>query len=154
MAKFSKENQPANRNVFSSTNQPKNRGRKPKFFKRLTKAYTLDRGEFESVCQHLLCCSKEELEEIMAQDDTPLFAINIARALYMDIKAGRINTVKDLCNMFWGGKGSGQDTRIAEGQGAAGDSPSIEVQIVDRRVIEEAEVVEEKTDGRQDDTDQ
>lgn len=156
MAKFSKENQPAKRNVFSSTNQPENRGRKPKFLKRLKRAYTLDRDEFEGVCQHLLCCTKSELESIMENDDTPLFVINIAKAIYMDIKAGKISTVKDLCNMFWGGKSHHSETlEITESTRAEDASRRITVEIIDRRAIEEAEVIEDSSaDGRREDTDQ
>ncbi len=152
MGKFSSTNQPAKANRFSSTNQPANRGRKPKFFKRLRKAYSIERPEFEAICQHLLCCTKEELREIMEHETTPILVINIARAIFMDTQAGRINTVKDLCNMFWGGRAQGAGA--AAGGESGDESPRIEIEIVDRRAMAEAQVLELKEGNDGQDTDQ
>ena len=47
---------------FSSTNQPKNSGRKPKLYTQLKEVYQVSAEEYRRIVQHLLNCSKEEIE--------------------------------------------------------------------------------------------
>ena len=46
--------------------------------------------------------STAEVEDIIEKDDTPMWVINICRALYKDSGKGSIATLKELTEKLWG----------------------------------------------------
>lgn len=89
-------------NRFSSTNQPPNRGRKPKLYTIAKKAYNISYDEWKEVVVYVMQCTKKEVEDIIEKDDTPMWVINICRALYKDSGKGSIATLKELTEKLWG----------------------------------------------------
>lgn len=89
-------------NRFSSTNQPANRGRKPKLYTIAKKTYGISFEEFKDVVNYLVQCPKKELNEIADKEDTPIWMVNVCRALYKDTGKGVINTLRELITLMWG----------------------------------------------------
>lgn len=89
-------------NRFSSTNQPANRGRKPKLYTIAKKTYGISFEEFKEVVNYLVQCPKKELNEIADKEDTPIWMLNVCRALYKDTGKGVINTLRELIALMWG----------------------------------------------------
>lgn len=87
---------------FTSENQPLNRGRKPKLYTIAKKAYNISYDEWKEVVVYVMQCTKKEVEDIIEKDDTPMWVINICRALYKDSGKGSIATLKELTEKLWG----------------------------------------------------
>lgn len=87
---------------FSSTNQPPNRGRKPKLYTIAKKAYNISYDEWKEVVVYVMQCTKKEVEDIIEKEDTPMWVINVCRALYKDSGKGSIATLKELTEKLWG----------------------------------------------------
>lgn len=87
---------------FTSENQPLNRGRKPKLYTIAKKAYNISYDEWKEVVVYVMQCTKKEVEDIIDKDDTPMWVINICRALYKDSGKGSIATLKELTEKLWG----------------------------------------------------
>lgn len=89
-------------NRFSSTNQPANRGRKPKLYTIAKNTYRISYEEFREVVVHLMQLTAEELKIVVADKETPVWVINIAHALQKDTGKGVINTMRELMDRTWG----------------------------------------------------
>lgn len=89
-------------NRFTSTNQPKNRGRKPKLYTIANKGYGITFDEFREVVNYLVQCPRKELVSMAEKEDTPIWMVNVCRALYKDTGKGAINTLKELVTLMWG----------------------------------------------------
>ena len=87
---------------FTSENQPSNRGRKPKLYTIAKKAYNISYDEWKEVVVYVMQCTKKEVEDIIEKDDTPMWVINICRALYKDSGKGSNATLKELTEKLWG----------------------------------------------------
>src|SRR5574344_1950422 len=87
---------------FSSTNQPKHNGRKPKMYNVALKTYNIGLPEWKSVAMYLLQCTKEKLQEIEKKPDTPIWMITICRALYKDAGEGTMETMEEIIRRVWG----------------------------------------------------
>ena len=89
-------------NRFSSTNQPANRGRKPKLYTIAQKAYKITFDEYKETVLHLIQCTRTEIEETSKANDTPIWVVNICRALLHDAGKGVMNALHDLTALMWG----------------------------------------------------
>lgn len=87
---------------FSSTNQPKNSGRKPKLYTQLKEVYQVSAEEYRRIVQHLLNCSKEEIEALKEAKDTPIWVLNICSALLADTKRGASYILTELTDRLYG----------------------------------------------------
>ncbi len=68
---FQKGNTHGNR--FSSTNQPKSSGRKPRLYTQIAKQWKVSREEYTEAIKYVLGLSKTELEELMLNPETPIW---------------------------------------------------------------------------------
>ena len=75
-------------NRFSSTNQPANRGRKPKLYTIAKKAYNVSREEWNEVKLYLLQCTPSEIDKIIDKKDTPMWVLILARGLKRNAAKG------------------------------------------------------------------
>lgn len=96
-------------NRFSSTNQPKNRGRKPKLYTLARKVYHISIDEWRDVALYLLQCTRKEVESIAQDESTPIWVVNICRALYKDAGKGSTATLEELFSRLWGKPGQSID---------------------------------------------
>jgi hypothetical protein len=87
---------------FSSTNQPKNNGRKPKLYTQLKDVYQVSAEEYKRIVQHLLNCSKEEIKTLQEAKDTPIWVVNICSALLTDTKKGVSYILTELTDRLYG----------------------------------------------------
>lgn len=114
--KFQKGNTLGNR--FSSTNQPKKNGRKPKMYKQLKEmigkavGYTLEQEDYYNIIRFLMEQDLETLEGFIKTKDAtgkavlnpkvPIWVINIVTAINTDVRYGRTNTVEMLFDRVFG----------------------------------------------------
>lgn len=87
---------------FSSANQPKKNGRKPKLYTLAKQGYDIGLSEFIEVSKYLMQCPKKELEKIASDSDTPIWVVNIALAIYKDTSKGVTFTLKDIFDRVFG----------------------------------------------------
>ena len=114
---FEKGNTLGNR--FSSTNQPKKNGRKPKMYKQLKAmigkavGYTLEQEDYYNIIRFLMEQDLETLEGFIKTKDpktgkdilnpkVPIWVINIVTAINTDVRYGRTNTVEMLFDRVFG----------------------------------------------------
>ena len=87
---------------FSSTNQPANRGRKPKLYTSLIRSgYNISREEFIAVRRTLIQKTKEELDEIAKKYDTPIWVAIICRALIRSGSKGEVKVLDDIADSIF-----------------------------------------------------
>ena len=89
-------------NRFSSTNQPKRNGRKPKLYTIAKKTYNISLEEWKGVAMYLMQCTRAEVEAIANANDTPIWVANICRALHKDAGKGVITTLQELMDRVYG----------------------------------------------------
>lgn len=116
-------------NRFSSTNQPANRGRKPKLYTIAKKTYGISFEEFKEVVNYLVQCPKKELNEIADKEDTPIWMLNVCRALYKDTGKGVINTLRELIALMWGKEMASKFDITTNGKELI-SPPSMNIQVV------------------------
>lgn len=93
---------------FSATNQPKKSGRKPSLFNqlkelaRLEGSVELSREDFTKITLLLLSKPISELKAIATSEDTPVWVVNISRAILKDAAEGRISTLDSLLDRLFG----------------------------------------------------
>lgn len=93
---------------FSATNQPKKNGRKPSLYSQLKEMAKLEGGidlsreDFSKITMLLLSKSLKELQTIAKAEDTPIWVVNIIRAIVMDAQTGRISTLDSLLDRLFG----------------------------------------------------
>ena len=109
---FEKGNKYGNR--FTSTNQPKNSGRKPsvyKYIKTITGkkvAAEMSKEDYLKVIRFLMESTPEDLEPLIKSTDgkankkTPIWVLNVVSAINTDIRYGRTSTVEMLFDRVFG----------------------------------------------------
>lgn len=102
---------------FSSNNQPRAKGRKPALYRELLKATgkrvecELSKEDYYKVIRFLMERTPSELSNLLKDERTPLIVCNIARALLMDTKLGRITTINFVFDRLFG-----KPTQVIEGE--------------------------------------
>lgn len=117
-------------NRFSSTNQPKNRGRKPRLYTIAKKVYRISYEEWCDVAMYLMQCTKKEVESIANDENTPIWVVNLCRSLHKDTGKGITTTLQDIMTRMWGRPGQNIDVTTR------GESINIEplsIEIIDSR---------------------
>ena len=89
-------------NRFSSTNQPENRGRKPKLYTIAKKAYNVSREEWNEVKMYLLQCTPQEIDKIIGKEDTPMWVLILARGLTRDAAKGMTDVLDGMEDRLFG----------------------------------------------------
>lgn len=89
-------------NRFSTTNQPANRGRKPRLYTLAKTSYNVGWDEFRDVMLMVMQMTKSELEALTKDEETPAWVVNIARAIYKDTGKGRIDALRELMDRAFG----------------------------------------------------
>lgn len=89
-------------NKFTSTNQPPNRGRKPKLYTIAKKAYNVSREEWNEVKLYLLQCTPSEIDEIIDKKDTPMWVLILARGLKRNAAKGVTDVLNDMEDRLFG----------------------------------------------------
>lgn len=89
-------------NRFSSTNQPTNRGRKPKLYTIAKKAYNISKEEWNEVKLYLLQCTPSEIDKIINGDSTPMWVLILARGLKRNAAKGVIDVLNDMEDRLFG----------------------------------------------------
>lgn len=117
-------------NRFSSTNQPKNRGRKPHLYTLAKKGYNIGKEEFYDVLMYLMQLPKPELKNIAESEKHPVWVVNIARAIFKDTGKGVIFTIRELMDRLYGKAASNID--LTSGGDPFAHEP-ISIEIIDRR---------------------
>lgn len=87
---------------FSSTNQPKNSGRKPKLYTQLKEVYKISQEEYRNVVLHLMQLSKGEVVKLAKAEDTPIWVVTICEAFLADIEKGTFYILSDLTDRVYG----------------------------------------------------
>ena len=89
-------------NRFSSTNQPENRGRKPKLYTIAKKAYNVSREEWNEVKMYLLKCTPQEIDKIIGKEDTPMWVLILARGLKRNAAKGMTDVLDGMEDRLFG----------------------------------------------------
>lgn len=96
-------------NRFSSTNQPANRGRKPKLYTIAKKAYNVSREEWNEVKLYLLQCTPSEIDKIIDKKDTPMWVLILARGLKRNAAKGITDVLDGVEDRLFGRAPIAQD---------------------------------------------
>lgn len=96
-------------NRFSSTNQPANRGRKPKLYTIAKKAYNVSREEWNEVKLYLLQCTPSEIDKIIDKKDTPMWVLILARGLKRNAAKGITDVLDGMEDRLFGRAPIAQD---------------------------------------------
>lgn len=102
---------------FSRTRQPANAGRKPKLYTIAKSCYNIGIDDFREVVGYVMQANKADLERVIEDESTPVWVVNIARALHKDTGKGVTFTLRELVeHLFYriprdkGLEGSDMDT--------------------------------------------
>ena len=114
---------------FSSKNQPANRGRKPKLYT-IAKKYNISHEEYKDVIAYLMQCTKKEINSIAEDENTPIWIVNVCRALYKDSGRGEVKTLNDITERIFG---KIPNTTEITGKDGKDLIPKIDIEIIDKR---------------------
>lgn len=96
-------------NRFSSTNQPKRNGRKPSLYNLIKNTIKvndveaeLSKEDYFKLVAFLIERPLKELKEIASNDETPIWIVNIIRAIISDANAGQMRTLDSLFDRMFG----------------------------------------------------
>lgn len=118
-------------NRFSSTNQPQNRGRKPKLYTIAKKAYNVSREEWNDTKLYLLQCSPSELDKIINNQDTPMWVLILARGLKRNAAKGVTDVLDGIEDRLWGkAEASSKVDITTNGKDISNTPPSVNIQVV------------------------
>lgn len=81
---------------FSRTRQPASNGRKPKLYTIAKKGYNIGIDDFRDVVAYVMQANKADLEKVIEDENTPVWVVNIARALHKDTGKGVTFTLREL----------------------------------------------------------
>lgn len=96
-------------NRFSSTNQPKRNGRKPSLYNLIKNTIKVNNVEAElskedyfKLVAFLIERPLKELKEIASNDETPIWVVNVIRAIISDANSGQMRTLDSLFDRMFG----------------------------------------------------
>lgn len=116
--------------LFTSDNQPANRGRKPKLYTIAQKKYNISHEEYKDVIAYLMQCTKKEINSIAEDENTPIWIVNVCRALYKDSGRGEVKTLNDITERIFG---KIPNTTEITGKDGKDLIPKIDIEIIDKR---------------------
>lgn len=123
--------------LFSKTNQPGNRGRKPTRLNRFLKSVQLQ-NDFELVSKEdifkllalVIFCNRAQLEKMTKNPEIPIFLAGIIKAIIVDTSTGTIETIEKILDRIYG-----KSFQSLEITGSAG-TPLIPTEPMSRRDYE------------------
>ena len=86
---------------FSSTNQPKKKGRKPSILKKL-KAIGLSHEDITGLLENIIMANKQEAQEMLKNPELPIMAVGYLSALIKEIQAGKSFTIEAIIDRLDG----------------------------------------------------
>lgn len=86
---------------FSSTNQPKKKGRKPNILKKL-KAFGLSHEDIRALLENLLMADKQKAQEMLKDPEMPIMLVGYLSALLRDIQTGKSITLEAIMDRLDG----------------------------------------------------
>lgn len=94
---------PGNKNIanigretrFSSSNQPRKKGRKPSILKKL-KAIGLSHEDITGLLENIIMANKQEAQEMLKNPELPIMAVGYLSALIKEIQAGKSLTLEAI----------------------------------------------------------
>ena len=100
---------PGNKNIasigretrFSSSNQPRKRGRKPSILKKL-KAIGLSHEDITGLLENIIMANKQEAQEMLKNPELPIMAVEYLSALIKEIQAGKSFTIEAIIDRLDG----------------------------------------------------
>lgn len=100
---------PGNKNIasigretrFSSSNQPRKRGRKPSILKKL-KAIGLSHEDITGLLENIIMANKQEAQEMLKNPELPIMAVGYLSALIKEIQAGKSFTIEAIIDRLDG----------------------------------------------------
>lgn len=100
---------PGNKNIasigretrFSSSNQPRKRGRKPSILKKL-KAIGLSHEDITGLLENIIMANKQEAQEMLKNPELPIMAVGYLSALIKEIQAGKSITIEAIIDRLDG----------------------------------------------------
>lgn len=87
---------PPGRNVFSSTNQPKNRGKKPSQVKKFIKDNNIDADDISRMSKYILPLTLDQMETLAKDPKTPFLLKLYIKSLMMDFKKGSLDGINKI----------------------------------------------------------
>lgn len=100
---------PGNKNIasigretrFSSSNQPRKKGRKPSILKKL-KAIGLSHEDITGLLENIIMANKQEAQEMLKNQELPIMAVGYLSALIKEIQAGKSITIEAIIDRLDG----------------------------------------------------
>lgn len=86
---------------FSSTNQPRKKGRKPSILKKL-KAIGLSHEDITGLLENIIMANKQEAQEMLKNPELPIMAVGYLSALIKEIQAGKSFTIEAIIDRLDG----------------------------------------------------
>lgn len=86
---------------FSSTNQPKKKGRKPSILKKL-KAIGLSHEDITGLLENIIMANKQEAQDMLKNPELPIMAVGYLSALIKEIQAGKSFTIEAIIDRLDG----------------------------------------------------
>ena len=87
---------------FTSENQPKNKGNKPRLYSIAKNVYKCSYEDYKEGVMYLMQCTLTELKAVIEKEDTPIWMRNIARALLKDSSTGDCKATEEIVSRLWG----------------------------------------------------
>lgn len=116
---------------FSSENQPKNSGRKPKLYTIAKKAYGLSYEEYKEMRMYLMQLSKTELDELSKDKDTPMWIVILCRSYIKGAAMGDTKALEETKTDLWGKDIASSKIDITtNGRDISSTPPSVNIQVV------------------------
>ena len=81
---------------FSSTNQPKNAGRKKNVFKKFKDKFNLSSDDVNNIIEYLLSLPLQKLQEIIKDEKQSVIVVNFATAILTGVKSGSLYSINQL----------------------------------------------------------
>ena len=81
---------------WSSTNQPKNRGRKPSSVKKYIKDNNLTYDDVAQMAKYILPLNEEGLKKLILDPKTPIIIRTFSKAVFSDLKKSSIHNIMAL----------------------------------------------------------
>lgn len=121
------------RTRFSSENQPKKSGRKPKLYTIAKDVYNIGKDDYRSVFFHLVQLNRKDLERVAKDDGQPIWVVNLARAILKDTGRGEYKTIDAMFEKF-----------ITERDVVCGNSATLVASIPERVLLELADRLQDE----------
>ncbi|MBO4923392.1 MAG: hypothetical protein J5382_04615 [Bacteroidales bacterium] len=115
---------------FSTTYQPKIKGRRPSVLKKLDKVYMISSEDRKKWYSYLLSLSVEELEVFINDKSLPIWQVELARFVYKSVAKNDLSVFRELQDRFFGRATESIDVTS---KGRAIIEEPLTIEIIDRR---------------------